>query len=63
MGRREMMEEQSTAASQPENPPPTASPSEEPAYLGELEKLAELRDNGVISAEDFEAKKKQLLGI
>jgi hypothetical protein len=32
-------------------------------YTAELEKLARLRDEGVISAEDFEAKKKQLLGI
>ena len=32
-------------------------------YTAELEKLANLRDEGVISAEDFEAKKKQLLGI
>jgi len=34
-----------------------------PDYTAELEKLAKLRDDGVISAEDFEAKKKQLLGI
>jgi hypothetical protein len=36
----------------------------EPDYTAELEKLAKLRDEGVISADDFEAKKKkQLLGI
>lgn len=34
-----------------------------PDYTAELEKLAKLRDDGVITAEDFEAKKKQLLGI
>lgn len=34
-----------------------------PDYTDELEKLAKLRDQGVITAEDFEAKKKQLLGI
>jgi hypothetical protein len=46
-------------------PPPASAPpaSAQPEYLGELEKLATLRDQGVISAEDFEAKKKQLLGI
>ena len=33
------------------------------AFAAELEKLAKLRDEGVISADDFEAKKKQLLGI
>ena len=32
-------------------------------YTAELEKLAKLRDDGVITAEDFEAKKKQILGI
>jgi hypothetical protein len=32
-------------------------------YTAELEKLAKLRDDGVITADDFEAKKKQLLGI
>ena len=32
-------------------------------YTEELEKLAKLRDDGVITAADFEAKKNQLLGI
>jgi hypothetical protein len=40
-------------------PPPQAAPD----YTAELEQLAKLRDDGVITAEDFEAKKKQLLGI
>ena len=44
-------------------PPPAAAPAAEPDYAAELEKLAKLRDQGVITAEDFEAKKKQLLGI
>ena len=34
----------------------------DPDYREELEKLAKLRDDGVISAEDFEAKKNQVLG-
>ena len=45
--------------------PPAAAPAA-PAggdYVDELEQLAKLRDSGVITAEDFEAKKKQLLGI
>jgi len=33
----------------------------EPSYLEELEKLAALRDQGIISDEEFEAKKAQLL--
>jgi len=33
------------------------------SYLEELEKLAGLRDRGIITDEEFEAKKKQLLGL
>ncbi len=46
-----------------------AAPAAAPAgqggadYTAELEKLAKLRDEGVITADDFDAKKKQLLGI
>ncbi len=32
-------------------------------YTVELERLAGLRDQGVITAEDFDAKKRQLLGL
>jgi Short C-terminal domain len=35
----------------------------EPEYVGELERLAQLREQGILSEEEFEAKKKQLLGI
>jgi hypothetical protein len=48
---------------------PGASPSSEPApageesYLEELEKLADLRDKGIVTNEEFEAKKKELLGL
>ena len=44
-------------------PPQTAAAAAEPDYPAELSKLAQLRDQGVITPEDFEAKKKQLLGI
>jgi hypothetical protein len=49
-------------------PPPQAPPAPQQGgggadYTAELEKLAKLRDEGVITADDFEAKKKQLLGI
>jgi hypothetical protein len=40
-----------------------AAASSEPEYVGELERLSQLRDQGIISNEDFEAKKKQILGI
>ena len=40
-----------------------APAANEPEYVGELERLSQLRDQGIITNEDFEAKKKQLLGI
>jgi len=45
-----------TAASAP-------SATAEPEYVGELERLAQLREQGILSEEEFEAKKKQILGI
>jgi hypothetical protein len=41
---------------------PAAAPAE-PDYAAELEKLAQLKAQGIISEEEFEAKKKQILGI
>src|SRR4051794_17576918 len=41
----------------------SAAAPEEPGYVAELEGLAKLRDQGIVSEEEFEAKKKQLLGI
>jgi hypothetical protein len=43
--------------------PAPAPAAYEPEYVGELERLAQLRDQGIISDEEFEAKKKQILGI
>ena len=37
--------------------------SGEASYIGELEKLAQLKDRGVITEEEFQAKKKQILGL
>jgi Short C-terminal domain len=42
--------------------PATAAPSQ-PDYAAELQKLAELKAAGVIDEEEFDAKKKQILGI
>jgi putative oligomerization/nucleic acid binding protein len=39
-----------------------AAPAE-PDYAAELEKLAQLKAQGIISEEEFEAKKKQILRI
>jgi hypothetical protein len=43
----------------PSAPPAPAAPD----YITELKRLAELRDMGIITADDFEAKKRQLLGL
>jgi division protein CdvB (Snf7/Vps24/ESCRT-III family) len=42
---------------------PAEAPAEEPSYLEELEKLADLRDRGIITDEEFQAKKGQLLAL
>jgi hypothetical protein len=42
---------------------PAPAANDEPEYVGELQRLSQLRDQGIITNEDFEAKKKQLLGI
>jgi hypothetical protein len=39
-----------------------AAPAE-PDYMAELQQLAQLRDQGVLTPEEFEAKKKQILGV
>jgi hypothetical protein len=51
------------AAESPAAPAQTPAPSGTPSYLEELEKLGELRDKGIITDEEFEAKKKELLGL
>jgi Short C-terminal domain len=37
--------------------------ADEPDYMAELQQLANLKNQGIISAEEFEAKKKQILGV
>jgi uncharacterized protein HemX len=45
-------------------PPPEAAPAAaEPEYMAELEQLAQLKAQGILSEEEFEAKKKQILGL
>jgi hypothetical protein len=55
------MKEDFSSRQEPAQAAAPAAP--EPEYMGELERLAQLRDQGIISDDDFEAKKKQLLGI
>lgn len=53
---------QQQAAQQAAAQPPIAA-QPQPAYMAELGKLGELRAQGIITEEEFQAKKKQLLGI
>jgi membrane protease subunit (stomatin/prohibitin family) len=43
--------------------PPAPAEAAEPDYMAELAQLAELRDQGILTPEEFEAKKKQILGL
>jgi len=58
-------EEQAALAQESDPAPAQSSPPKavQADYLAELEKLGELRDKGIITEEDFQAKKKQLLGL
>ena len=56
-------QQQEAAAAQQQQAAPPPAAAEEPDYMAELEQLAQLRDQGILSDEEFEAKKKQLLGI
>ena len=46
-----------------ETPAPAPAATSEPEYVSELERLAQLRAQGILSEEEFEAKKRQILGI
>lgn len=51
------------AAAAPAAPAAAAPATAQPDNLDQLKKLAELRDAGIVTEEEFEAKKKQLLGL
>jgi len=53
-------QDQAAAQQQPAAPP--AAPAA-PDYAAELEQLAQLKAQGILTEEEFEAKKKQILGI
>jgi len=59
----QLQQQQQYAAPPPQYAPEAPAQAAAPAYVDELQRLATLRDQGIISAEDFEAKKRQLLGI
>lgn len=43
--------------------PAAVAAAPEPAYMAELTQPARLRDQGILTPEEFEAKKKQILGL
>jgi hypothetical protein len=57
------MKEDFSSREEPAETTVTTQDAPEPDYMGELERLSQLRDKGILSAEEFEAKKKQILGI
>ena len=59
--RKEEEEEEPAETAAPSSASAAAAP--EPEYMAELERLAQLRDQGIVSEEEFNAKKKQILGI
>jgi hypothetical protein len=53
------------AASQPEPqaaPPPAATPAPQDD-MAQIQQLATMKDQGLLTEEEFQAKKKQILGI
>jgi len=55
-------EQQQTMAAQAPQPAPAAAPA--PSDMtAQLTQLAQLKDAGILTEEEFEAKKKQILGI
>jgi hypothetical protein len=57
------MKEDFTSREEPVETRATSPAASEPEYVGELERLAQLRDQGILSDEEFQAKKQQILGI
>jgi len=49
-------------AAQQQSAPAPAAPAE-PDYAAELEQLAQLKNQGILTEDEFQAKKKQILGI
>ncbi|HPU13145.1 MAG TPA: SHOCT domain-containing protein [Aeromicrobium sp.] len=54
--------QQQFAAPQVAQPAPAALPAEDPT-IAKLKQLAQLRDEGILTEEEFSAKKAQVLGL
>jgi Short C-terminal domain len=61
VARRQQARYDQEAAAPPEFAQPAAAA--EPDYVAELEQLAHLKAQGILTDEEFEAKKKQILGL
>ena len=57
------MKEDFTSREEPVETTATSPAASEPEYVGELERLAQLREQGILSEQEFQAKKQQILGI
>jgi hypothetical protein len=60
---RQALGQESAPAPAPAAPAPAPAAAAQDDYIAELQKLAQLRDAGIITEEEFQAKKKQLLGL
>lgn len=56
---RNQADQQASAA----QPAPVAPPSDTNQQFAELEKLGQLKDQGILTQEEFDAKKAQILGL
>ena|ERR671921_1463569 len=63
VGMRQDFSREEPAEERTETTAPDPAATAEPSYVGELERLAQLREQGILSDEEFQAKKKQILGI
>jgi len=57
------LDQQNSPSGAPQAASSPTTGATQPDYIAELEKLGELRDKGILTDEEFEAKKKQLLGL
>ena len=44
-------------------PPPVSAPAAPPDDMAQIQQLATMKDQGLLTEEEFQAKKKQILGI
>jgi Short C-terminal domain len=50
-------------ADTPAAAPAAPAAAEEPAYMAELQQLNQLKEQGILSEEEYAAKKQQILGL